>query len=77
VRKHSFDLLSFIAGLLFTGFAVAYVIGAYTDVRVDPRLALPLALVGLGVAGLAGSLLAQRRNDRRLTTVDAETGPTH
>lgn len=66
MRKHSFDLLSFLAGLVFAGFAVAYIVGAYTDVRIDPRLALPLALVGLGIAGLAGSLVAQRRNDRRL-----------
>jgi hypothetical protein len=68
VRKHPFDLVSFIGGLLFTGFAVAYIVGAYTDVRVDPRLAFPLALVGLGLAGLAGSLVAQRRNDRRVTS---------
>ena len=68
MRKHPFDLVSFIAGLLFTGFAVAYVIGAYTDVRVDPRLAFPLTLVGLGLAGLAASLVAQRRNDRRVTS---------
>jgi hypothetical protein len=66
VRKHSFDLVSFIAGLLFIGLAVAYVVGAYTDIRLDPRLVFPVLLVGLGVAGLTASLLAQRRSDRAL-----------
>jgi hypothetical protein len=65
VHRHPLDFLSLVAGLLFTGFAVAYLVGAYTDVRLDPRLVLPLALVALGIAGLGGSLLAQRRSDRR------------
>lgn len=66
MRKHPLDLFSLISGLLFTGFALAYIIGAYTDVRLDARLALPLALVGLGLAGLAGAMVAQKRSDRRL-----------
>jgi cytochrome c oxidase subunit IV len=66
VRKHPIDLFSLISGLLFTGFALAYIVGAYTDVRLDARLALPLALVGLGLAGLGGAMVAQRRADRRL-----------
>jgi len=66
VRRHSFDLVSFIAGLIFVGMAVAYIIGAYTDVRLDPRLALPITIVGLGLAGLAASLIAQHRSDRAL-----------
>ena len=69
MRRHSFDLVSFIAGLIFIGMAAAYVIGAYTDIRLDPRLGLPLALIGLGLVGLAASLLAQHRSDKAL--VDA------
>jgi cytochrome c oxidase subunit IV len=68
VRKHPIDLFSLISGLLFTGFAVAYIVGAYTDVRLDARLALPLVLVGLGLAGLAGAMVAQRRSDQRLAS---------
>lgn len=66
MRRHPIDLFSLICGLLFTGFAIAYIVGAYTDLRLDARLALPLALVGLGLAGLAGAMVAQRRSDRRL-----------
>ena len=67
MRRHAFDLVSFIAGLLFVGMAIAYIVGAYTDIRLDPRLGLPIAIVGIGLAGLAASLLAQRRSDRALT----------
>lgn len=70
MRRHPFDLLSCIAGLLFTGLAAAYVVGAYTDIRLEARYAFPIALVALGLAGLAGSLLAQRRSDRALKPHD-------
>ena len=66
MRKHPLDLVSFLAGLLFTGLAIAYIVGAYADVRLDPRYVFPLVLVGLGIAGLAGSLMAQRRSDREV-----------
>lgn len=75
MRKHPIDLFSLISGLLFTGLAVAYIVGAYTDIRLDARLALPLALVGLGLAGLAGAMVAQRRADRRLTVDEGEADP--
>jgi hypothetical protein len=64
VRKHPLDLFSLLSGLLVLGFAVAYLVGAVTDYRLDGRLAFPLLLVGLGGAGLAGALAAQRRSDR-------------
>jgi predicted MFS family arabinose efflux permease len=56
--------VSLLTGLLFTALAIAYIVGAYADVRLDPRYVFPLVLVSLGVAGLAGSVLAQRRSDR-------------
>ncbi|MBK9739556.1 MAG: hypothetical protein IPO93_08575 [Actinobacteria bacterium] len=73
MRKHPFDLLSFVAGLLFVGLALAYGIGAYTDVRLEPQYVFPLVLVVLGLAGLAGSILAQQRNDRVLASVAQDT----
>lgn len=64
MARHPFDLVAFAFGLVFTGLAAAYIVGAYTDVRLDPRLAVPIALVGLGVIGLTASVLAQRRAPR-------------
>ena len=66
MRKHSLDVFSLLSGLVIVAFAVAYIVGAFTDFRLDGRLAFPLLLVGLGVAGLAGALVAQRRSDREL-----------
>lgn len=65
MARHPFDLVAFALGLVVTGFAAAYIVGAYTDLRLDARLVVPLTLVGLGVIGLVASLLAQRRSDAR------------
>ncbi|MBI1351315.1 MAG: hypothetical protein GC156_09370 [Actinomycetales bacterium] len=72
MRKHSLDVFSLLSGLLVVAFAVAYLAGAITDYRLDGRLAFPLLLVGLGVAGLVGALVAQRRSDRELDSGSTE-----
>lgn len=72
MRRHSLDVFSLLSGLIVIGFAVAYFVGAYTDYRLDGRLAFPLLLVGLGVAGLAGAVSAQRRADRAVEAHHAE-----
>lgn len=66
MRRHALDVFSLLSGLVVLAFAVAYLLGAYTDYRLDGRLAVPLLLVGLGIAGLAGAVSAQRRADRRV-----------
>ena len=72
MRRHPLDVFSLLSGLLILGFALAYLVGAATEYRLDARLAVPLLLVGLGAAGLAGALVAQRRSDRALQ--DSGTG---
>jgi len=72
VRRHPLDVFSLVSGLLVLGFALAYLIGGYTDYRLDARLAFPLLLVGLGVAGLAGALVAQRRSDHELEDAESQ-----
>jgi hypothetical protein len=64
VRRHPLDVFSLLSGLVVLAFAIAYLVGAYTDYRLDGRVAVPLLLVGLGVAGLTGAVTAQRRADR-------------
>lgn len=61
MRRHELDLVSLVAGLLFTGTAAAFLVGELTDVRVDPRWVVPVVLVGLGLAGLAGVVLGRSR----------------
>jgi hypothetical protein len=64
VSRHDADLTSLIAGLVFVAIGVAYLLNAMDVVEVDAKWVVPLALVGLGLAGLAGSLTRVSR-DRR------------
>lgn len=56
MRKHPFDLTSLLAGLVFVAFAAVYLGAAAADERVDASWVLPITLVALGLAGLAGGL---------------------
>lgn len=60
MRRHELDLVSVITGALFLVVAVATLVGASTDERVDVGWLVPLVLVGLGIAGLAGVLRGPR-----------------
>jgi hypothetical protein len=53
--------MALVAGLVFLAVAAAYLAGAATDVRLDPRWVVPVVLVALGVAGLLGSLARMGR----------------
>jgi hypothetical protein len=70
MRRHPLDLTSLLAGLVLAGIGVAYLVGAVTDQRLDPRWMLPIALIGLGVAGLAGSLTRGGRDRAELDDTD-------
>ena len=72
MRKHPIDLFALLSGLIVIGFAVAFIVGAYTDLVIDARLVGPILLVGFGAAGLAGALVAQRRSDARLEPSSSE-----
>ena len=65
MRKHPADFVSLVFGLLIVGTAAAVVISVVTDVDIDLRLALPIAFVSIGVIGLLGSIVAQRRSSQR------------
>ncbi|MEI6373209.1 MAG: hypothetical protein WCP26_05460 [Actinomycetes bacterium] len=74
MRKHPLDVFSLLAGLIVLGFAIAYLIGAYSSYRLDERVVLPLLLVGLGGAGLIVAITGQRRADRLVATSDETIG---
>ncbi len=61
MQRHELDLMSLVAGLVLLGVAAAYLIGYLTDVRIDASWVAPLALIGLGLAGLAGGVSRARR----------------
>jgi hypothetical protein len=63
MRRHELDLTSLVAGVVFVAIAVAYLVGEYTNLDVSAGWVLPLGLVGLGVAGLTGTLRRGLRRD--------------
>lgn len=60
MRRHDLDPVYLITGAIFVLVAVANLIGAAVDGNVDMSWLVPLLLVGIGVAGLAGALRAGR-----------------
>lgn len=56
MRRHDLDLFSLVTGLVFVGIAFGHILDVASDVDFDGRWIIPVVLVALGVAGLAGIL---------------------
>jgi hypothetical protein len=67
VRRHRADLTSLLTGLIFVTIGVVYLIASQNGTRPDPAWVLALGFLGLGAAGLIGSVWAARRERRRRT----------
>jgi small-conductance mechanosensitive channel len=61
-ERHTLDLFSLLAGILFVGLGFLFVADESSGLDVEPRWILASLLVGLGLAGIAGSL-ARTRSD--------------
>ncbi|MCI0689127.1 MAG: hypothetical protein L0Y54_18130 [Sporichthyaceae bacterium] len=62
MKRHSADLISLIAGVIFVLVGTSYLLTDKLDFNTGgSQWLLPLALIGLGIAGLAGSLATARR----------------
>jgi hypothetical protein len=72
MKRHPFDLTSFLFGLVFGGAAAAYLLADQLAWDVDGRWVLPIALIVLGVAGIAGAVGGLRPSRADLAT-DAES----
>ena len=56
MKRHPFDLTSFIFGAVFGGAAAIYLLADQLAWDIDGRWILPLALITLGIAGIAGAV---------------------
>jgi hypothetical protein len=56
MKRHPFDLTSFLFGIVFGSAAAAYLLADQLAWDVDGRWVLPIALIVLGVAGIAGAV---------------------
>ncbi|MFD6953536.1 hypothetical protein A6A08_00030 [Nocardiopsis sp. TSRI0078] len=61
MAKRRTDWGSLVAGLLFLGLAVAFVVRGTGDWEFDVVWVLPVLAVGLGLAGVARALTRSRR----------------
>ncbi len=61
MTRHPIDILSLGAGVMFALFALGYLI---VPASMSLAVVVPLMLVGLGVFGIAGLVVAQRRASR-------------
>lgn len=65
MKRHAPDWTSFVAGLTFLGVALTYLAGDAAAHRVvELRWVAPILFIGLGLAGLAGTLAKSRRKYR-------------
>lgn len=67
MSRHPIDVLSLGAGVMFTLFALAYMI--FPD-GMNWAVSVPLMLVGLGVSGMAAAIVSQRRRQSELPSTD-------
>jgi hypothetical protein len=52
MQQHELDPLSLVAGLLFAGLGVLFLLDAAGSLTVQARWVWPILLIGLGVGGL-------------------------
>ncbi|MBB6169989.1 uncharacterized membrane protein HdeD (DUF308 family) [Nocardiopsis mwathae] len=70
MKRRRTDWGSLVAGLLFVGLGIAFVVSNRTDWEFDPLWVLPILAIGLGLAGVARAL--SRNSDR----ADGDSGGT-
>lgn len=63
MRRHDLDWISLIAGIVFTGIALVYLIAGLADATLDGRFVWPVVLVALGAGGVATAVRANRREE--------------
>lgn len=56
MKRHSFDLTSFVFGVVLAAAAIGFLLAEQLAWDIDGRWVLPIALILLGVAGVAGAL---------------------
>ncbi len=64
MRRHELDVFSLITGLVFVAVATGNLLDETSDVSFDGRWVVPLVMVAIGVASLAGLARGRGREPR-------------
>ncbi len=77
MRRHELDLFSLVTGLVFVGIAFGHFLDVGSAFDLDGQWIVPVVLVALGVAGLAGILRPKddRAPDAPAVATDAADAP--
>lgn len=67
MKRHPFDLTSLIFGIAFGGAATVYLLADQLAWEISGRWVLPVALIALGVAGIAGAVSGLRPSSPNAT----------
>lgn len=71
MRRHELDVFSLVTGLVFVVVAAGHILDEASQVDFDGRWVVPLVMVAIGVASLAG--LARGRGRDHAADADART----
>ena len=63
MKRHPFDMTSFLFGTVLGGAAVGFLLADQLSWDVDGRWVLPVVLIVLGVAGVAAAVTGLRPHD--------------
>lgn len=82
MKTHKFDALSFVSGLVFTGFGLLFLIPNQTEDLIDSIVdigswAWPIILLGIGLAILVPVLFTGSQEEGGLAEDGLETESTH
>lgn len=75
MKRHPLEILSLLSGLTFLTFAIIYLVTGNAAGTPMFSIMIPLLLVGLGGAGIAAMVAAQRNQNETGAAAVATTSP--
>ena len=72
MRRHELDPLSLLAGLFFTLVGLGFVLAHTTDVNVNAKVVVPVALIAAGLVGLVSTFASSRSRPTDAISAEGE-----